>query len=111
MSIESMNDHIVKGLNSAIEAVSPPTSKQKTPQKLSSETLDLIEQRRKLLADKDFDKSEMSRLQREIRRNIRRNLKHHDEIIIENAIERNSSRKSMKIQLNTGRKHIFKLLN
>ena len=36
MSIESMNDHIVKGLNSALEAVSPPTSKQKTPQKLSS---------------------------------------------------------------------------
>ena len=82
MSLESMNDHIVKGLNSALEAVSPPTSKQKIPQKLSSETLDLIEQRRKLLADKDFDKSETSRLQREIRRNIRRDLRHHDEIII-----------------------------
>lgn len=107
-SVDDMCQRLVECLNTTLSSVTP-VNVQASTQKLTADTLRLIEKRRQMNSDVNADQKELSQLHKEIRNKIRKDLQEHNEKIIQDALERNKSRRSLKLQLSTGRKAIFKL--
>ena len=110
MTVEDLNSHLVGATNSALKSITPITDPGK-PDKLMAGTKHLLQQKHAMIDANNTNSVEFSKLQKSIRAGIREDIRKYDETLIEKAIERNSSRRSLKLQMSTGRKQIFKLLD
>uniref|UniRef100_A0A2A4J310 Endonuclease/exonuclease/phosphatase domain-containing protein n=1 Tax=Heliothis virescens TaxID=7102 RepID=A0A2A4J310_HELVI len=111
MSIEDLNQHITDALKSSVETITPKDVGNFKPQKLSQETLNLLEDRRMMRQNGDTDTPTFRKLQRRIRQSIKDDLQQYQEKLITRALEQNTSRRVLKAKLSSGKKEIFQLFN
>ncbi|KAF2891194.1 hypothetical protein ILUMI_14979 [Ignelater luminosus] len=90
MSIEEINNMLLKTINKAAQKV---TSKQKQKKNLTDEIKQMLKERRKLLQQEKQKTIEFVKLNKLIRRSIKKNINDKPDKTINEVIERNQSLK------------------